>query len=98
MTTTAARREETQVFQISIKATPQGDTFLIENFLGEQAARKAKIVGATKVQVAGDKVTLTGPDIEAVSATAANIEQGTKIRGFDPRVFQDGIYITSKGE
>ena len=81
-----------------IKATPQGDTFLIENFLGEQAARKAKIVGATKVQVAGDKVTLTGPDLEAVSATAANIEQGTKIRGFDPRVFQDGIYITSKGE
>lgn len=81
-----------------IKATAQGNTFLIENFLGEQAARKAKIVGGTKVQVAGDKVTLTGPDLEAVSATAANIEQGTKIRGFDPRVFQDGIYITSKGE
>ena len=81
-----------------IKATAHDKEFVIENFLGEQAARKVPIVGATKVQVAGDKVTLTGPDIEAVSATAANIEQGTRIRGFDPRVFQDGIYITSKGE
>jgi large subunit ribosomal protein L6 len=81
-----------------IKATPHDKEFVIENFLGEQAPRRVPIVGATKVQVAGDKVTLTGPDIEAVSATAANIEQGTRIRGFDPRVFQDGIYITSKGE
>lgn len=81
-----------------IKATVQGEKFVIENFLGEQHPRTVAIVGATKVQVQGDKVVLTGPDLEAVSATAANIEQGTRIRGFDPRVFQDGIYITSKGE
>ncbi len=31
-----------------------------------------------------------------VSQTAANIERATSIRGFDPRVFQDGIYITEK--
>ena len=81
-----------------IKATVQGAEFVIENFLGEQHPRRAAIVGETKVQVAGDKVTVTGPDLEAVSSTAANIEQGTRIRGFDPRVFQDGIYIVSKGE
>jgi large subunit ribosomal protein L6 len=39
---------------------------------------------------------LTGSDLEQVSQTAANIERATKIRGFDPRVFQDGIYITEK--
>ena len=81
-----------------IKAGAQGKTFVIENFLGERAPRKVPIVGGTKVEVAGDKVTLTGPDLEAVAGTAANIEQGTRIRGFDPRVFQDGIYITSKGD
>jgi large subunit ribosomal protein L6 len=81
-----------------IKATVQGKEFVIENFLGEQHPRRAKIVGASTIQVVGDKVTIQGPDIEAVSGTAANIEQGTRIRGFDPRVFQDGIYITSKGE
>ncbi len=81
-----------------IKAGAQGSEFVIENFLGESHPRKVKIRGATKVAVEGDKVTVFGPDLEAVSGTAANIEQGTKIRGFDPRVFQDGIYITSKGE
>jgi large subunit ribosomal protein L6 len=81
-----------------IKTTVEAAEFVIENFLGEQHPRRAKIIGTTKVQVQGDKVTITGPDLEAVSGTAANIEQGTRIRGFDPRVFQDGIYITSKGE
>jgi large subunit ribosomal protein L6 len=79
-----------------VKATVKGEEFIIENFLGEKFPRKADIRGATKVEVKGDQVILTGPDIEAVSQTAANIEQATKIKGFDPRVFQDGIYITKK--
>ena len=79
-----------------VKATVKGPEFVIENFLGEKFPRKAKILGVTKVEVKGDEVILTGPDIEAVSQTAANIEQATKIKGFDPRVFQDGIYITKK--
>ncbi len=79
-----------------VKATVKGPEFLIENFLGEKFPRRAAILGTTKVEVKGDQVVLTGPDIEAVSQTAANIEQATKIKGFDPRVFQDGIYITRK--
>ena len=80
-----------------IKTKIQGDRFMIENFLGEKTARKARIMGGTKVKVSGEEVVITGPDVEAVSQTAANIEQATTIRGFDPRVFQDGIYITQKG-
>ncbi len=72
--------------------------FVIENFLGERSPRRTRIVGETKVVVQGDQVVLTGSNVEDVGQTAANIERATKIRGFDPRVFQDGIYITSKGE
>jgi len=80
----------------TLKATVKGAEFVIENFLGEKFPRKTRIVGETKVEVNGDQVLLTGPDVEAVGQTAANIEQATKIRGFDPRIFQDGIYITKK--
>jgi large subunit ribosomal protein L6 len=80
-----------------IKTKIQGDKFLIENFLGERTARSARIMGASKVKVSGEEVVVTGPNVEDVSQTAANIEQATIIRGFDIRVFQDGIYITSKG-
>lgn len=80
-----------------IKVTVKGPTFVIENFLGERHPRKAKIVGDTKVVVKGDEVSLSGINIEDIGQTAANIELATKIRGFDPRVFQDGIYITHKG-
>jgi len=68
----------------------------IGNFLGERKPRYASIMGDTKVSVAGDKVTLTGINKEHVGQTAANIEQACKIRNRDPRVFQDGVYITKK--
>ena len=79
-----------------VKATVKGSEFIIENFLGEKFPRKTRIVGETKVEVKGDQVLLSGPDVEAVGQTAANIELATRIRGFDPRIFQDGIYITKK--
>jgi large subunit ribosomal protein L6 len=79
-----------------VKATVKGSEFIIENFLGEKFPRKTRILGETKVEVKGDQVLLSGPDVEAVGQTAANIELATRIRGFDPRIFQDGIYITKK--
>lgn len=79
-----------------IKASVKGNVFQIENFLGEKHPRKTKILGSTKVQVKGDQVVLNGPDVELVGQTAANIERATKIKGFDPRIFQDGIYIIEK--
>jgi len=32
-------------------------------------------------------------NLEDVGQTAANIEQGTKVKRKDPRVFLDGIYV-----
>ncbi|HJJ57157.1 MAG TPA: 50S ribosomal protein L6 [Methanocorpusculum sp.] len=80
-----------------IQAKVAGDKFEIGNFLGEKQPRYASIVGGVKVKVQGDEVILTGINREEVGNTAANIEQACKVRNRDPRVFQDGIYITSRG-
>jgi large subunit ribosomal protein L6 len=69
----------------------------IENFLGERNPRVAKIIGDdVKVAVKGEDVTITGINKENVGQTMANIEQATKIKRRDPRVFQDGIYLVDK--
>jgi len=82
-----------------MKPSIKGKEFVLENFLGERHPRRAAIRGDdTTVKIEGDQVTVQGPDLEAVSQTAANIEQMTRIKGFDPRVFQDGIYIVAKAE
>jgi large subunit ribosomal protein L6 len=74
----------------------EGDEVVIENFLGERAPRRAPIHGDTEVSVDGEEITLAGPNIEDVGQTAADIEQLTRVSGKDTRVFQDGVYITSK--
>ncbi|WP_096394494.1 50S ribosomal protein L6 [Halorubrum trapanicum] len=74
----------------------EGDEVVIENFLGESAARRTPIRGDTDVQVDGETVTLSGSDKEAVGQTAADIEQLTKVTDKDTRVFQDGVYIVEK--
>jgi len=74
----------------------EGEEIVIENFLGEKAPRRTPIHGDTDVEVDGEIVTLSGPDIEAVGQTAADIEQLTRVTEKDVRVFQDGVYITQK--
>ncbi len=81
-----------------VKVSVQGDHVIIDNFIGERHPRRARILGATRVEVKGDTLTVRGPDVEAVGQTAANVEQATRIRRKDPRVFQDGIYLVSKEE
>lgn len=81
-----------------INVSVDGKRVVIKNFAGEKMPRYADIVGSTKVDAKGQDVTVTGIDLEEVSQTAANIEQRSRTRRKDIRVFQDGIYITAKGE
>lgn len=74
----------------------QGDRLIVENFYGEKAARKAKILPGVTVTVKGDEVLLEGIDIERVGQTASNIQHATKLRRKDPRKFHDGIYVYEK--
>jgi len=83
-------------FPISVKVKDK--TVLIENFTGERSARKVKIVGDVQIKVQSEDVIVQGINLEDVSQTAANIEQGTKVKKKDPRVFLDGIYVYEKSE
>lgn len=83
-------------FPIQLKA--EGSQVLISNFLGEKKARKANILGNTRVAIKGDQVIISGINKEDVGQTAANIRTATKIKRFDPRVFQDGVYLVERGE
>jgi large subunit ribosomal protein L6 len=81
-----------------ITAKIKEKTLTIENFTGERSPRTAKIMGNTKVTVKGDDITVQGINLEDVSQTAANIQNATKIKSKDPRVFLDGIYVYEKQE
>jgi len=83
-------------FPISVKV--KENTVSIENFTGERSPRFIKIFGEVKVSVKEDDIIVQGINLEDVSQTAANIEQSTKVKSKDPRVFLDGIFIYEKRE
>ncbi|MCW4028669.1 MAG: 50S ribosomal protein L6 [Candidatus Bathyarchaeota archaeon] len=83
-------------FPITVKL--QGRNVLIENFTGERRPRLVKILGDVKVKIETDDIIISGNNLEEVSQTAANIEQSTKVRRKDPRVFLDGIYVFERNE
>jgi large subunit ribosomal protein L6 len=78
-----------------------GNQMTITNLFGEKVPRVAALPWSpaeveVKVQNKTD-VTVSGADREKVGQTAANIERSCRIKNRDRRVFQDGIYIVSKG-
>ena len=83
-------------FPISVKL--QDKSVLIENFTGERRPRRIKLIGNVKVKIEPDDIIVEGTNLEEVSQTAANIEQATRVRNKDPRVFLDGIYVYERNE
>lgn len=85
-------------FPITVEVKEDLREVWIKSFKGEKGIRKAKITGDdVSISVSGDEIVITGINIENVGQTAANICQAARIKGLDPRVFQDGIYLYSKG-
>lgn len=83
-------------FPITVKVV--GKYLTIANFTGERSPRKAKIMGSSNVKINGDDIIVQGINLEDVSQTAANIQNSTKIKSKDPRVFLDGIYVFEEHE
>lgn len=84
-------------FPMQVALTKEGNALTISNFLGERKPRVAKIEEGVKVEIKSKGIIISGINKEAVGQTAADIEQTTRIKGLDPRVFQDGIYLVEKG-
>jgi large subunit ribosomal protein L6 len=83
-------------FPISVQL--KGNELIVKNFIGEKSDRKTKILDGVHVEISGDEIVLSGSDKERVGQSAANIENVARVKGYDRRVFQDGIFIVSKGE
>jgi len=83
-------------FPISVKVKDK--TILIENFTGERNPRKAKIIGDVQIKIQSEDIIIQGINLDDVSQTAANVEQATKVKRKDPRIFLDGIYIYERTE
>lgn len=81
-------------FPMTVKVEQNGIS--VENYLGEKVPRKTRIVGNCNVDIKGTEITVSGNNKEEVGQTAANIEQLTKVKNKDCRVFQDGIYLIEK--
>lgn len=74
----------------------KGKKMFLKNLFGEKVPREIDIIGDTKVEVKGQDVTVKGVDKYEVGQTVANIRRGCYARGYDTRVFQDGLYIANE--
>ncbi len=84
-------------FPVTVKVDEKAKKLKIENFTGEKTPRWANILEGVKVEVKGEDISVQGIDLKSVSQTAANIQDSTKIKKKDLRVFLDGIYVSDKG-
>ncbi|CAM9923588.1 unnamed protein product [Ectocarpus fasciculatus] len=84
-------------FPINVSIT--GKTVEIRNFLGEKRVRRVELapgVDYVRTSDVKDQIELSGNDIQAVSMTAARIQQSTSVKRKDIRKFLDGIYVSEK--
>ena len=70
------------------------------NFLGEKIVRHVDIPEGVSIETSKgvkDQLELSGNSLEAVSQSAADIQQICRVRNKDIRKFLDGLYVSEKG-
>ncbi|GJC86929.1 60S ribosomal protein L9-A [Colletotrichum liriopes] len=91
-------------FPINVNLDKSSETGLweveIRNFIGEKLVRRVVMREGVDVAVSStqkDELVLSGNSLEAVSQSAADIQQICKVRNKDIRKFLDGMYVSEKG-
>merc|ERR1711915_173024 len=87
-------------FPINCVISSDNKSVEIRNFLGQKYIRKVNMLEGVTITASPkqkDEFILEGNDIEAVSQSAATIQQSTAVKDKDIRKFLDGIYVSEKG-
>ena len=87
-------------FPINCAISEGGTLVEVRNFLGEKYTRRVRMHDGVKCENSKDQkdeLVLTGNNIEAVSQSAALIQQSTTVKNKDIRKFLDGVYVSEKG-
>merc|ERR1712242_104618 len=87
-------------FPINCAVTEGGTLVEVRNFLGEKYTRRVRMhdgVVCENSKDQKDELIITGNNIEAVSQSAALIQQSTTVKNKDIRKFLDGLYVSEKG-
>jgi len=71
---------------------------IVKNFLGEKVPRTLKLKSGADVKVEGDSIVVESVNKEIAGQVSADIELLTRRTGYDGRIFQDGLWIVSKGD
>ncbi|KAI1634342.1 ribosomal protein L6 [Biscogniauxia mediterranea] len=91
-------------FPINVNVEKNGETgnweVEIRNFIGEKLVRRVVMQPGVDVEISKaqkDELLILGNSLEAVSQSAADIQQICRVRNKDIRKFLDGIYVSEKG-
>ncbi|KAJ4295723.1 60S ribosomal protein L9B [Collariella sp. IMI 366227] len=91
-------------FPINVNVDKNGETGCYEveirNFVGEKIVRRVIMQAGVDVEISKaqkDELILSGNSLEAVSQSAADIQQICRVRNKDIRKFLDGLYVSEKG-
>ena len=86
-------------FPISCAISEGGSLIEVRNFLGEKYIRRVRMHGGVTVENSKgqkDELIVSGNSIEAVSQSAALIQQSTTVKNKDIRKFLDGMYVSER--
>nr|AJS13260.1 large subunit ribosomal protein L6 [uncultured archaeon] len=81
-------------FPMSVKVS--GQDVSITNFLGEKKTKIVKLPSGVTAKLAGEIITVESSDKELAGQAVTRIEQATRVRKKDKRVFLDGIYLIER--